>query len=130
MAVLYKLNYLKNVTQLCTQNWSLIKPVHTATSLLKFWLIPQRCFSSSEGALNPSDKMANTLKQKFPLAKLIKVEDVSGGCGSMYEIFVESVEFKGLSMVKQHRLINEVLKDDIKQMHGLRIHTTVPNENT
>lgn len=32
----------------------------------------------------------------------------SGGCGAMYEISVVTQEFKGLSIVKQHRLINEV----------------------
>jgi hypothetical protein len=35
---------------------------------------------------------------------------VSGGCGAMYEIFVQAPDFKGLSVVKQHRLVNEVSK--------------------
>lgn len=43
----------------------------------------------------------------------------------MYEIYVESKEFKGLSTVKQHRLITETLKSEIKDMHGLRIHTSI-----
>ncbi|KAK6621168.1 hypothetical protein RUM43_011474 [Polyplax serrata] len=86
-------------------------------------------YSSNERSLKPSDKMMECLKVRFPLAKHIEVVDVSGGCGSMYEVFVESIEFKGLSMVKQHRLINETLKEDIKKMHGLRIQTKVPDEN-
>lgn len=32
----------------------------------------------------------------------------TGGCGAMFEIMVETPDFKGLSMVKQHRMINEV----------------------
>lgn len=52
--------------------------------------------------------------------------DISGGCGAMYEILVESVEFKGISRVKQHQLITNTLKNEIKEMHGLRIHTSVP----
>lgn len=44
----------------------------------------------------------------------------------MYEILVESLDFKGLSTVKQHRLITETLKKEIKDMHGVRIHTSVP----
>lgn len=87
-----------------------------------------RYYSSTEKIINLSDKMTERLRIKFPLAKHIEVVDISGGCGSMYEIYVETVEFKGLSMVKQHRLINEVLKEDIKQMHGLRISTKVPEE--
>lgn len=70
--------------------------------------------------------MMDILKSKFPLAKDVQVVDVSGGCGAMYEVLVESEEFKGLSIVKQHRMINEILKDQIKEMHGLRIHTVVP----
>lgn len=56
------------------------------------------------------------------------VVDISGGCGAMYEISVETVEFKGMPRVKQHQLITETLKDEIKNMHGLRIHTAVPNK--
>lgn len=54
------------------------------------------------------------------------MSDVSGGCGAMYEIIVESSEFKGISRVKQHQMITDTLKEEIKDMHGLRIHTTVP----
>lgn len=44
----------------------------------------------------------------------------------MYEIFVESSEFKGISRVKQHQMVVDTLKEEIKDMHGLRIHTVVP----
>lgn len=53
-----------------------------------------------------------------------------GGCGAMYEIFVETSEFKGLNTVKQHRLITEALKSEIKDMHGVRIHTKLPSVET
>lgn len=44
----------------------------------------------------------------------------------MYEIYVETPDFVGLNTVKQHRLVTEALKDQIKEMHGLRIHTKIP----
>lgn len=66
------------------------------------------------------------LQEKFPNANTVDVRDISGGCGAMYEIFVETVEFKGLNTIKQHRLITETLKDQIKEMHGLRIQTAIP----
>lgn len=47
----------------------------------------------------------------------------------MYEIIVESQDFKGLSRVKQHQLITDTLKEQIKEMHGLRIQTNVPVES-
>jgi stress-induced morphogen len=67
--------------------------------------------------------LVNVLRKKFPGAVDIQVADVSGGCGSMYEVYVESPEFKGLRMVQQHRLVTEALSEEIKAMHGVRITT-------
>ncbi|KAF6722598.1 BolA-like protein 3 [Oryzias melastigma] len=50
------------------------------------------------------------------------------GCGAMYEIHIESSEFKGKKTVQQHQLVNQALKDEIQGMHGLRIFTEVPNQ--
>lgn len=44
-----------------------------------------------------------------------------GGCGSMYAIDIASKAFEGASIVKQHRLVNEILKEEIKGMHGLQV---------
>ncbi|XP_026813855.1 bolA-like protein 3 [Rhopalosiphum maidis] len=71
----------------------------------------------------------SSLQKKFPQAKEIKIKDISGGCGAIFEVFISTTEFKGMSMVKQHQLINEVLKDQIKAMHGIRIHTEIPVED-
>lgn len=51
------------------------------------------------------------------------MEDVSGGCGAMFEVYVKDAEFKGLNTVKQHRIVTATLKEEIKQMHGIRIQT-------
>lgn len=51
----------------------------------------------------------------------------AGGCGAMFEIYIETPEFKGLSTVKQHRLVTEALRTQIKEMHGVRIHTKIPD---
>ncbi|ODV79455.1 bola-like protein [Suhomyces tanzawaensis NRRL Y-17324] len=68
------------------------------------------------------EKIYNILKQEFD-PKNLQVKDVSGGCGSMFAISVESTKFKGIPMIKQHRLVNEVLKDEIAQWHGLQLQT-------
>jgi stress-induced morphogen len=60
---------------------------------------------------------------KRMLTCLVKVQDISGGCGSMYAIQVESPKFKGLTVIKQHKLVNEVLKDEIKSWHGVQLRT-------
>jgi hypothetical protein len=40
--------------------------------------------------------LIDTLRKRFPGATDIQVVDISGGCGSMFEVFVEAGEFKGL----------------------------------
>ena len=62
----------------------------------------------------------------FPQATNILVEDISGGCGAMYNIYVESVDLRGLSLVQQHKAVTNALKENIKQFHGVRIQTKVP----
>jgi stress-induced morphogen len=39
----------------------------------------------------------------------------------MYAIDIASNKFAGTSIVKQHRMVNEVLKEEIKGMHGLQV---------
>lgn len=43
----------------------------------------------------------------------------------MFEVHVSSSAFKNLSTVKQHQLVNAALKEEVKQMHGIRIFTEV-----
>lgn len=39
----------------------------------------------------------------------------------MYAIDIAAKKFEGTSIVKQHRMVNEVLKEEIKGMHGLQV---------
>ncbi len=43
--------------------------------------------------------------------------------GPRYMVEVESPKFKGMSIVAQHRLVNSILKDEIANMHAVRIFT-------
>ena len=56
------------------------------------------------------------------------MKDISGGCGSMYGIEVESEKFRGLNMLKQQRMVNQVLKEkmDSEGWHGVQLKTAVP----
>ncbi|XP_056121714.1 bolA-like protein 3 [Rhinichthys klamathensis goyatoka] len=80
---------------------------------------------SSSSLTDGEVRIKRVLKEKFPQASALKVVDISGGCGAMYEIHIESDEFKGKRTVQQHQLVNQALKDEIKAMHGLRIFTDV-----
>ncbi|RHW73334.1 BolA-like protein [Trypanosoma brucei equiperdum] len=55
----------------------------------------------------------------------VKVVDVSGGCGSFFNITVTSAAFRDRSLVQQHRLVNEVLKGEIPLIHGFSLTTKV-----
>ncbi|KAF9940303.1 hypothetical protein BGZ67_007933 [Mortierella alpina] len=95
-----------------------------ATSLPRLNTTTSTVVSSTPPAkLNDGEKhLYSKLFEKFQPSKLI-VEDISGGCGSMYQVEVVSPSFKDLSMVKQHRLVNDALKEEIKGMHGIRLTT-------
>ena len=43
-----------------------------------------------------------------------------GGCGTFYQIIIASEAFRGVPTVKQHRMVNEVLKQEIEGIHGLQ----------
>ncbi|KAJ7122744.1 bola protein, partial [Mycena epipterygia] len=51
----------------------------------------------------------------------LQIEDVSGGCGTFFAITIASEAFKGLPMVKQHRLVTQTLKEEIEGIHGLQV---------
>ncbi|GMH59718.1 hypothetical protein TrLO_g6444 [Triparma laevis f. longispina] len=53
----------------------------------------------------------------------VEVKDISGGCGSMYDVQVESSVFKGMSKVKQSRMVQDLIKKEIGEMHGLTLKT-------
>lgn len=36
---------------------------------------------------------------------------LTGGCGSMYEILIQSDNFKGKSIIQQHRMVKEVQRE-------------------
>ncbi|KAH7076171.1 bola protein [Paraphoma chrysanthemicola] len=67
----------------------------------------------------------NKIKTELEPVKL-EVQDVSGGCGSMYAIEIVSPKFAGLSPLKQTRLVNAVLKEELAVWHGIQLRTKAP----
>lgn len=60
--------------------------------------------------------------------KELEVEDVSGGCGAFFRVHVSATTFAGKTKVAQHRMVNELLKEELKNMHGITIVTSVPRD--
>ncbi|CAH2041805.1 unnamed protein product, partial [Iphiclides podalirius] len=81
-------------------------------------------------SVTKEQQLTEVLKRSLPGITYISVQDISGGCGAMFEISIEAKEFVGLPRVKQHRLVTESLKSEIAEMHGIRIHTTPPQTNS
>ncbi|KAI0455464.1 bola-like protein [Xylaria acuta] len=65
------------------------------------------------------------LTAEFAPTELL-VQDISGGCGSMYGIEIASEKFRGANMLKQQRMVNAVLGDEMKGWHGVQLRTRTP----
>jgi stress-induced morphogen len=44
----------------------------------------------------------------------------------MFRIYVCSDKFKGKKLVEAHRMVNEAIKDELKNMHGATVITDIP----
>jgi stress-induced morphogen len=64
------------------------------------------------------------LEDAFPDATELRVEDRTGG-GDHFQVTVSSPCFAGLSLLDQHRLVNEALAEPLRDgtIHELRIKT-------
>ncbi|KOB76141.1 BolA-like 3 [Operophtera brumata] len=76
-----------------------------------------------QNCVSKEEQLTEALKRSMPGITYVSVQDISGGCGAMFEISIEAKEFNGLSRVKQHRLVTDSLKSEIAEMHGIRINT-------
>jgi stress-induced morphogen len=70
------------------------------------------------------DAIRALLVQTFPSAASVDVEDRTGG-GDHFQVTVISSEFDGLSLLDQHRRVNEALAVPLADgsIHELRIKT-------
>ncbi|KAK3179881.1 hypothetical protein K4F52_008716 [Lecanicillium sp. MT-2017a] len=121
-----------------TQPFRTAAAAATTRPLNRRALLPQlaqsRLFSNtrqlrSDAEISMTDaeqSIANILTEKLQPTEVL-VQDVSGGCGSMYAIEIASHQFKGQTMLKQQRMVNAALGDLVKSWHGVQIRTKVPD---
>ncbi|KAJ1648569.1 BolA-like protein [Coemansia asiatica] len=67
------------------------------------------------------DIIEQRIKENIGDIHLIRAEDVSGGCGSMFNLLIVSDKFKGLSRISQHRLVHQALGEIKDQLHALSL---------
>ena len=71
-----------------------------------------------------AERLEALLRDAFPDADELCVEDRTGG-GDHFQVTVTSQHFAGLSLIDQHRLVNEALAEPLRDgtIHELRIKT-------
>jgi stress-induced morphogen len=71
-----------------------------------------------------SETLRSLLVRAFPDATQIQVEDRTGG-GDHFQVTVETPSFDGLSLLEQHRRVNDALAEPLADgtIHELRIKT-------
>jgi stress-induced morphogen len=71
-----------------------------------------------------TDPLRALLEQAFPGAAELEIIDRTGG-GDHFHVIVQTDRFDGLSLIDQHRLVNEALAAPLADgtIHELRITT-------
>ncbi|KAL5528964.1 hypothetical protein ACEPAG_4938 [Sanghuangporus baumii] len=73
------------------------------------------------------ETLENNLRKSMPINHL-EIKDRSNGCGENYEILVVSEAFQKKTTLARHRLINELLKNEIAEMHAFSQTTLTPEQ--
>ena len=70
------------------------------------------------------ERLESLLRTAFPDADELRVDDRTGG-GDHFQVTVATARFAGLSLLDQHRLVNEALAEPLRDgtIHELRIKT-------
>ncbi|KZF21869.1 bola-like protein [Xylona heveae TC161] len=74
---------------------------------------------------------ADTLKQKLAQeleATHVQVDDLSGGCGQMFDAVIVSPKFAGQRLLGRNRTVNGVLKAEIAAIHAWSAKCFTPEE--
>ncbi|KAF2739439.1 bola-like protein [Polyplosphaeria fusca] len=61
-------------------------------------------------------------------AEWVEIEDLSGGCGQMFEAIIVSPQFAKKTTLARHRLVNNVLKQEIALIHAWSPKCHTPEE--
>ena len=58
----------------------------------------------------------------------VSVTDVSDGCGAKFEAVIVAKEFEGMPLLKRHRRVNDVLEQELKDIHAWSMKTWTPQQ--
>ncbi len=56
------------------------------------------------------------------------MHNVAPGSESHFKVTIVSDRFSDQMLIKRHRMVNQVLADELQQIHALALHTLTPEE--
>ncbi|PHJ24183.1 hypothetical protein CSUI_001956 [Cystoisospora suis] len=59
---------------------------------------------------------------------LVRLEDKSCGCGAAYDCVIVSGMFAGKRLLDRHRMVNDVLKEELPNIHAFSMQCHTPQE--
>ncbi|KAL4003286.1 BolA-like family protein [Acanthocheilonema viteae] len=77
------------------------------------------------------DNMNTTLQKKLETAlkpSHLSIEDFSDGCGLKFRLVIVSDSFENKTTLASHRLVYDVLKEEMQAIHALEIKTYTPEK--
>ena len=69
--------------------------------------------------INIEEKLRKSLNR----VNLLDVSTLNGDCGQSFLVRIQSPEFLGKTLLDQHRLVNEIIKDEVKVAHSVVLQT-------
>ncbi|KAI9824189.1 MAG: hypothetical protein M1819_000901 [Sarea resinae] len=73
------------------------------------------------------ESLQQTLAQKLD-ATHVDIQDMSGGCGQMFEATIVSPQFTKKTTLARHRLVNGAVKEEIAAIHAWTPRCFTPEE--
>ncbi|XP_023230766.1 bolA-like protein 2 [Centruroides vittatus] len=73
------------------------------------------------------DYIENKLKTELETTH-VEVEDLSDGCGAKFNALIVTSKFDGKPLLQRHRMVNEVLKEEMKVIHAFTQKTLTPEQ--
>lgn len=62
-------------------------------------------------------------------AKHVEVEDLSNcGCGMKFDAIIVSPKFDGKPILQRQRLVNQILAEEMKEIHAFTMRTLTPDQ--
>ena len=76
-----------------------------------------------------AEEVASLIRSNFQNSR-VRVEDMTG-TGDHFEIFVTSSEFRGKTLIDQHRMVQKTIQSamDNGGIHAVRIKTFLPEQD-